>query len=150
MPKVELPYNEEGMNMAKDIKPKAEAVGGTVDFGDGCTLTTLNIYGGSVTLRCNATTVNVYGGNVQLEEQSAVTTINLKGTGNVDYNSTGTIGTANLLDGGSLNCTSSGLTRTISTLKINEGTISYDPSKVTVSARSAPDDPVEDTVRRAY
>ena len=33
MPKVELPYNEEGMNMAKDIKPKAEAVGGTVDFG---------------------------------------------------------------------------------------------------------------------
>ena len=33
MPKVELPYNEEGMDMAKEIKPKAEAVGGTVDFG---------------------------------------------------------------------------------------------------------------------
>jgi len=123
--------------------------GGSVTCGEGTSLTTLNVYGGSAVLRCNATTVNVYGGTVTLEEQAAVTTLNLKGNGTVYYNSTGTVGTA-VLDSGSLDCTRSGLSRTISSLKVNEGSISYDPDRVTVSARSEPDNPVSTSVSKAY
>ena len=32
MPKVELPYTEEGVKMAKELKPQAESVGGKLDF----------------------------------------------------------------------------------------------------------------------
>ena len=32
MPKVELPYTEEGVKMAKELKPQAESVGGELDF----------------------------------------------------------------------------------------------------------------------
>lgn len=123
--------------------------GGSVAFGEGASLTTVNVYSGSVVLRAGCTTLNVYGGSVTLEEQAAVTTLNLKGSGTVNYNSTGTLATANL-DSGLLDCTQVGLTRTISTLKINAGTISYDPGVVTISARSNPDDPVTDSVTKAY
>ena len=93
--------------------------------------------------------MNVYGGSVTLEEQSAVTTLNMKGNGTVYYNSTGTLATV-AIDSGSLDCTRSGLSRTISSLKINEGSISYDPDRVTVSARSEPDNPVSSSVAKAY
>ena len=32
MPKVELPYTEEGVKMAKELKPQAESIGGSLDF----------------------------------------------------------------------------------------------------------------------
>ena len=32
MPKVVLPYTEEGIKMAKELKPQAESVGGELDF----------------------------------------------------------------------------------------------------------------------
>lgn len=123
--------------------------GGTVAFGEGATLTTVNVYSGQVKLRAGCTTLNVYGGSVLLEEQAAVTTLNMKGGGVVTYNSTGTIGTCNI-DEGHLECTDVGLARTISTLKVNEGSISYDPARVTVSARSTPDNPIHDSVSKAY
>ena len=127
----------------------ANVSGGDLTCGEGTTLTTLNIYTGNATIRCNVTNLNVYGGSVYLEEQAAVTTLNLKGRGVVYYNATGTMTTANI-DQGILNCTQVGLARTISTLKINEGSIVYDPNRVTVTARSEPDNPVSDTISSAY
>ena len=32
MPKVELPYTEEGVKMAKELKPQVESIGGELDF----------------------------------------------------------------------------------------------------------------------
>lgn len=127
----------------------ANVNGGSLTCGDGTTLTTLNIYSGTATIRCNVATINLYGGSLYLEEQAALTTLNMKGRGVVYYNSTGTITTANI-DQGSLNCTQVGLSRTISTLKINEGSIVYDPNRVTVSSRSEPDNPVTDSIAKAY
>lgn len=124
--------------------------GGTVTFGEGTTLTTLNIYGGTAVIRCGVTTVNMFGGYATLEEQAAVTTLNISGSGAMAYNSTGTIGTCNIAGGGFIDCTQVGLGRTISTLKINDGSIRYDPDRVTVSARSEPDDPVSESVGKAY
>lgn len=128
----------------------ANISGGIATFGEGTTLTTLNVYGGTVTVRCPVTTVNIYSGQVTLEEQAALTTLNISGGGGVIYNSTGTIGTANLTGGGFLDCTEVGLSRTISTLKIDQGSIRYDPDRVTISARSDPSNPVSVSVARAY
>lgn len=124
--------------------------GGRATFGEGTTLATLNVYGGTVIIRCPVTTVNVFSGQVTLEEQAAITTLNISGGGGVTYNSTGTIATANLTGGGFLDCTEVGLARTISTLKIDQGSIRYDPDRVTISARSDPSNPVSVSVSRAY
>jgi hypothetical protein len=109
--------------------------------GAGTTLTTLNVSQGTVRLRCAATTVTQYGGTLYTEESGAITTINLEG-GTLYPNSSGTITTLNA-DGGTADFTASGLGRTVSTLKQNPGSaITYDPSVLTITTRSAPDDPI--------
>jgi len=93
--------------------------GADVVAGTGCTLTTVDVLNGSLTLRANATTLNVYGGLVYLDAASAVTTINLY-AGEVRYGSTGNITTINHY-GGTFNERYSGATRTISTYNANGG-----------------------------
>ena len=127
----------------------ASISGGRVLFGEGASLTTVNVYGGNVTLNCSPTTVNVYGGTLTLQEQAAITTLNLKGSGLVLYNSSGNITTATL-DAGSIDCLQSSVARTISTLKVNAGSISYDPNTVTITTRSAPDFPSIDSTQRSF
>lgn len=117
--------------------------GATADvwLGAGVTLTTLRINAGTCRLRCAATTVNVYSGTLYTEETGAVTTINVEG-GTVYPNSSGTVTTLNA-EGGTTDFTKSGLARTVTTLKQNPGsTITYDPAVLTITNRSAPDDPV--------
>lgn len=110
-------------------------------IGAGVTLTTLAVSAGSVRLRCAATTVTVYGGTLYTEEAGAITTVNLEG-GTIYPNSSGTITTLNA-EGGTADFTRSGLGRTVSTLKQNPGsTLTYDPAVLTITTRSAPDDPV--------
>ncbi len=110
-------------------------------LGAGMTLTTLQVNAGTVRLRCAATTVTVYGGTVYTEEAGAITTMTVDG-GTVYPNSSGTVTTLNM-DGGSVDFTRSGLARTVSTLKQNPGsTLTYDPAVLTITTRSAPDDPI--------
>lgn len=65
-----------------------------VRLGAGCTLTTVNQYGGIVVGNSAATTVNEYGGTCTWNA-GAVTTANVYG-GKLYWNSTGTLGTLNL------------------------------------------------------
>lgn len=112
-----------------------------VILGAGVTLTTLRVTAGTVRLRCACTTVTVYGGTLHTEEDGAITTLNLEG-GTVYSNSSGTITTLNA-GGGTADFTRSGLARTVSTLKQNPGsTLVYDPAVLTITTRSAPDDPI--------
>jgi hypothetical protein len=93
--------------------------GADVIAGAGCTLTTVDVLNGQLLLRTNATTLNVYGGQVTLDAACAVTTINLYG-GEVKYGSTGNITTLNH-NGGTFDERVSGATRTITTYNANGG-----------------------------
>lgn len=94
---------------------------GTADViaGSGCTLTTVDVLAGQLVLRANATTLNVYGGSVTIDAACAVTTINLY-QGEVRYGSSGNITTLNQY-GGKFDERASGATRTITTYNIHNG-----------------------------
>jgi hypothetical protein len=106
--------------------------GGTVNVGDGATLTNATIYSGNLVSQASITTIKNYNGGVTTEEAAAITTLNLfNGTHNHD--GTGTITTANI-EGGTLDLFSSGLARTITTLNLEPGgSIVYDPDLVTIT-----------------
>ena len=98
--------------------------------GKGCTLTTATCMGGVMRLRASVTTLNVYGGTVYLEEAAAATTVNLYG-GTVQHNSTGTVATWNAYGGTSdwLNYAGS---RTVTDLNIYRGSaIRFNKASVT-------------------
>lgn len=73
---------------------------GEVFFGEGVTLTTLEMNGFDVTVNNGMTTANQFGGNLTVEA-GAVTTLNCRG-GTAVYNSIGTLGTALVADTGFL------------------------------------------------
>lgn len=105
--------------------------------GAGCTLTAAKQLNGKSEIRCAATTINCYGGNLYTKEVGAVTTINTYG-GNVYPESTGTVGALNSF-GGTTSFLTSGQARALSALKVNGGSVAYDPAVLTVSAFTAPD-----------
>ena len=118
-------------------------LGGDLEIGDGCTLTSANIQGGNLTTESTITTVTIYTGSCTLDGAAAVTTLNSNG-GNVTYNSTGNITTLNL--SGNVDCSGSLSARTIATLTpAAGGVLRYDPDVVTITTKSAPTLPIEET-----
>ena len=122
--------------------------GGTLVCGTGCTLTTVDAYGGATRLGANVTTLNAYSGNVTTSSTAAITTLNGYG-GTVTHNGTGTITTANL-EGATLDLTDSGIARTVTTLNLKaDGSITYDPSVITITTQNEASKPVRITARNA-
>lgn len=104
----------------------------------GVTLTTLDKIGGECELSCAATTVTNEAGTLKILGGGAITTLNNYGT--VYSNSTGTITTFNQF-GGVADCTTSRLSRTITTLKLDQNSVfKYDPSIVTLTNKIQPYD----------
>ena len=105
---------------------------GQTYVGNGCTLTTVDLYGGIVHLNTNVTNLNVYGGTVVLAEDADVTTLTLEG-GTVENSGSGDINTATLKGG--LLAMRGGIARTISTLNYYAGgSLEFDDDVVTLSA----------------
>jgi hypothetical protein len=109
---------------------------GSIKVGEGCTLTNIQIHGGAVTLEGNVTNVTVENGTVYLKEDADITNLTMNG-GVVHSQGRGSITTATV-NSGLLNMKGNA-SRTITTLQINPGgQISYDPTAVTITNRSAP------------
>jgi hypothetical protein len=89
--------------------------------GKGCTLTTAECLGGVMRIRASLTTLNVYGGTVYIEEAAAVTTVNVYG-GAVHHNSTGTVTTWNAR-GGTSDWLSFAGARTVTDVNIYRGAV---------------------------
>ena len=104
---------------------------GLVYVGNGCTLTTVDVYGGRVELQANVTNLNVYGGTVVLAENADATTITVEG-GAVDNIGSGDITTATI-KGGVLSMRG-GIARTITTLNYYAGgNLEFDDDVVTIT-----------------
>ena len=104
---------------------------GLVYVGNGCTLTTVDVYGGRVELQANVTNLNVYGGTVVLAENADATTITVEG-GAVDNIGSGAITTATI-KGGVLSMRG-GIARTITTLNYYAGgNLEFDDDVVTIT-----------------
>jgi len=114
--------------------------GGVVLLGSGSSApTTVTVNGGELTSKVNAATVNVYKGSFTNGEAAQITTkLNAYG-GRLILNGSGTIADL-LLDGqAEIDFTQSGVARTVTAIKNNGGTISYDPGVITFTAETAPD-----------
>lgn len=109
--------------------------------GPGVTLTTWYQQGGTdCRLRCAATTIRVWDGLLTTDDVGAYTTVQIYG-GTFRGNSTGTI-TSLTLDQGIADFRGSGLSRTISTLTLNGGTVLVDRTIVTITTFSLPNGPI--------
>ncbi len=109
-----------------------------VFFGEGVTLTTLEVVAGNVDLRCAVTTLNMYSpANVTTWGTGAITTVNNYSASFVP-NSTGTITTLNAM-GGTTDFLQSSAPRTVTTLTPS-GTaiVKIDPAYITVTNQGAP------------
>lgn len=141
---VGLAYNPGETATAATLK----ILGGEIEVGTGVTITSANIQGGGLTTDSSLTTLTIYSGTAVLNNSAAVTTVNSNG-GSITYNSSGTIGTLNL--SGSVDCSGSLVARTITTLApAAGGSITYDPSVVTISNKSAPSLPIQETYRDGF
>lgn len=93
--------------------------GGTVFFGTGVTLTTLNVIAGSCLIRSASTTVNITSGAFTTAGTGGITTINAYGGGAI-LNATGTIGNLNIF-AASVDMSQSTLSRTLTNATVNNG-----------------------------
>jgi len=119
-------------------KPTSDA---DVYIGDGVTMTTLTQTGGDVVLQCAATTVTTEAGTLQTAGSGAIGTLNAKGS-TITANSTGTITTCTIT-GGTVDFSKSAASRTVTTLKLDEGgKLKYDPSIVTLTNKVNSDNAV--------
>lgn len=110
----------------------------TLYLGAGCTLTTVNQTGGTLTVNSAATTITTLAGTLFVAGTGAVTT--LTNNGATCYpTSTGTITTCNA-NSGITDFTRSQVARTVTTLATqgNDAVIVYDPSFLTVTNKLAP------------
>ena len=97
--------------------------------GPGLTLTTLNMYGGSVTLNSGFATCNAYSGTLFVLGTGAATTITLDGASCVWY-SNGTISTLNVGPNGTIDFSKDSRTKTVTTTTVYAGATLNDPNKV--------------------
>ena len=117
-------------------------LGGNVWIGDNTTLTTVNLYNGTLLQQCGSTTTTVYGGQLTTKGSGTVGTFNIY-SGVATLSSTGTITTLNGY-GGELDFGGSGLARTVTTLNANATDpliISFDPNVVTITTLNDPSTP---------
>lgn len=109
--------------------------------GPGVTLTTWYQQGGTdCRLRCAATTVRVWDGLLTTDDVGAYTTVQIYG-GTFRSNSTGTI-TSLTMDEGVADFRGSGLSRTVTTLTLNGGTLLVDRTIVTITTLTLPTGPI--------
>ena len=105
--------------------------GGDVILGPGCTLTTLQVQGGSLVAESNSTTITQDGGTVTILGSATVGTIDLR-EGVLDYLSSGTATTVNI--GGkpnpaTIDCSRDRSGRTFTTTTLHENGRIVDPAK---------------------
>lgn len=101
----------------------------TLQIGAGVTMTTLTKTGGSCTMLCAATTATNSGGDLTIVRAGTITTLNANG-GRVWPESTGTITTMNI-NGASVDETRCLAARTVTTTKLNSGSLKTNPAIVT-------------------
>lgn len=116
--------------------------GSKVVLGDGVTITTWTQRGGSNTIQAAATvtTVTVDGGVLDLEGDYTVTTLNANG-GTVNANhikSGGNAITTLNIDGGTVETRGNGQSRTFATVNLTQGTLSANPSDLTITTLAEP------------
>ena len=122
---------------------------GTVLLGSGVTASTLTMYQGTVNTATSITTLNIYNGVFNTSGSAAITTLNGDG-GIVNHNASGTITTCNLR-GVLLQLTNSLVARTITTLNPSTGgTITYDPTYITITNRGAVESPTTESWDDAF
>lgn len=103
-----------------------QASDATVRAGTGTTLTTVDVYGGTLTAFSNITTVNQYGGTFILYT-GTWTTLNCWG-GKAYCRSTGTFATNNVGNKGTLDCSADGRTKTFTNVTMYAGASLLDPN----------------------
>jgi hypothetical protein len=123
--------------------------GGTVVLGPNLTsVTSVDMTGGVVEARKNIPTVRVMGGEFRTSGSAAITTKLSVYAGNCVLSGSGTI--ADLLldsDGGSqIDFSRNGISRTVTAIKNNGGTLIYDPNVITFTTDTSPDKAVRKTI----
>lgn len=122
---------------------------GTVLFGSSVTATTISMYGGTVRTESSITTLNIYDGTFTSSGSAAITTINGDG-GLINHDASGTITTCNLR-GVTLELTNTLVSKTITTLNPSDGgTLTYDPTYVTITNRGAVTKPTTESWNNAF
>jgi hypothetical protein len=122
--------------------------GATALIGPGVTLTNVKQTLGYCELHCAASgTVSVYGGTFYSKETGTIATLHTYG-GTIYCESTGTITTLTS-DGGTTNFLTSQQARTVSTMKINQGSMAWDPAVLTVTTQAAADYAIRVSVSKA-
>ena len=104
-----------------------QATDASVTCGDGGTLTTVNVLGGSVEVRDNFTTGTVRGGFLSIKDAATVTTLNIEG-GTVYDDSSGTKTTVTVREG-TLDCHREMKARTYTNSTFHPGCTVLDPDK---------------------
>jgi len=123
-------------------------LGGNLFIGEGCTITNISISDGSILCWENvSSTVNVYGGTFTIGYTATIATLNIYG-GTFVLNSTGAVTTLNLY-GGIVQAANNGLDKSISTLTLYSGDITFDPDFLSISTISQGDRPVTLSVSNA-
>lgn len=123
-------------------------LGGNLYIGEGCTITNVSISDGSILCwEAVSSTVNVYGGTFTIGYTATIATLNVFG-GTCVIQTTGTITTLNLY-GGIVQCANNGLNKTITTLTLYNGDITFDPDFTSFSTISQGDRPVTLSVANA-
>jgi hypothetical protein len=107
-----------------------------------CTIGTVNSKAGTVLITGSPaiTELNADGATITLDTTGAITTLNAN-DGQVYPNNHGTIGTLNV-DGAAVDFTQSSRARTVTTVKLNSGSLKYDPADMTFTNKVASDDAV--------
>ena len=125
-------------------------IGGDLFIGVGLSTsggTDATIYNGSLITRSTLNDVTVYGGTLTTDLSAGCDgSISIKG-GSMIPSGSGSYG-AVTVDGGSFDLSRSADARTISSIKVNAGSLIYNPSSVTISAQSEADNPVRVEVAR--
>jgi len=124
-------------------------LGGRTVVGAGTTVTNVDVGSGAkLTIRANCADMDIRSGTVKTGEAAAISSSVTLWGGRLIHNSTGTIASA-IIQGGELDVSQGGLNVTISSLKLNEGSFTYDPESVTVSSIVEADYPVRWSATKA-
>ncbi len=113
-------------------------VGGDVvlTLGSGCTTTTVNQEGGTVTMYAGATTLSMIGGTMTTIGAGAFTTMTVQGGATVYHRSTGTITTLNVYPGATADFSLDLRGRTVTNCTVYSGGTLIDPEKTVTFANA--------------
>jgi hypothetical protein len=110
--------------------------GGSVNVGQGVTLTTLESTGGATSTQSSCTTCTIKGGSVNFYDgiaASTITTLTVSDTGTFNHYGSGTITTANA-NGGTIDLTRTEKAKTVTTLNLKQNAVLViDTSNVTLT-----------------